>query len=334
MLIDVHAHALSEELVGRMVDTADLGWALLKDGPGRYRFKGAGPLDPLIYDVGARLDSLKRRGVALQLVSPPPSIISNGDRVVSVDEARLLNESTARLVAKGGGQLAGLAVPALGEPMLAAEELRRSIDEHGFVGVVIGTAAGTASLDDPAFEQLFAAFECLDLLVFMHPTSSALSATQSEYSLRTLVTWPTETTIAVARLIFSGLIERHPRLKIILAHGGGTLPNLAGRLDLGWSAPLYEANEACRESITRPPSAYLKSFYFDTVVADPALLEFIVQSYGAEHVLFGTDFPYEIGDSEGPLGLAALDRLAEVDRLKIMSGNARRLLGKYAPSTL
>ncbi len=331
MLIDVHAHALSEDVVRRMAATPGFGWALEATGPGSYRYAGGNPLDPLIYDLGARLDVMKRRGVTLQLLSPPPSVIANGDKVVSLDEARLFNQSTAWLVANGEGRLAGFAVPALGEPAVAADELRREVEQHGFVGVVLSTAAGPLPLDNPAFEPLFAAIEALDLLVFMHPTSSALSTAQTDYTLRTLVGWPTETTIAVTRLIFSGLLERHPRLKIVLAHGGGTLANLAGRLDLGWSAPRYEANPACRANITRAPSTYLKDLYYDTVVADPAMLDFVIKAYGAGHVLFGTDFPYEIGDADGALAMPALDRLPEADRAKITSGNALRLLGRRAP---
>jgi aminocarboxymuconate-semialdehyde decarboxylase len=328
MLIDVHAHALSEDVVRRMAVTPGFGWPLEATGPDRYRYAGGNPLDPLIYDLGARLDILRQRGVTLQLLSPPPSVIANGDKVVTRDEARLYNESTAWLVANGDGRLAGFAVPALGEPAIAADELRRAIEQHGFVGVVLSTAAGPLPLDNPVFEPLFAAIEALDLLVFMHPTSSALSVAQTDYTLRTLVGWPTETTIAVTRLIFSGVLERHPRLKIVLAHGGGTLANLAGRLDLGWSAPIYEANPACRANITREPSSYLKDLYYDTVVADPGMLEFIVRTYGAGHVLFGTDFPYEIGDADGSLALPALDRLPEADRASITSGNALRLLGR------
>jgi aminocarboxymuconate-semialdehyde decarboxylase len=332
MLIDVHAHALSDDLVSRMADTPGFGWPLEATGPGRYRYAGGNPLDPLIYDLDARLDTLKRRGVTLQLLSPPPSVIANGDKVVSLDEARLFNESTAWLVANGDGRLAGFAVPALGEPAIAADELLRTVERHGFVGVVLSTAAGPLPLDSPAFEPLFAAIEALELLVFMHPTSSALSIAQTDYTLRTLVGWPTETTIAVTRLIFSGVLERHPRLKIVLSHGGGTLANLAGRLDLGWSAPIYEANPACRANITRAPSSYLKDLYYDTAVADPAMLDFLVKAYGAEHVLFGTDFPYEIGDADGALAMPALDRLPEADRTNIMSGNVLRLLGRRAPA--
>ena len=331
MVIDVHAHAhaLSEEVVCRMASTPGFGWPLEATGPRGYRYAGGNPLDPLIYDLDARLVVMDQNRVTLQLLSPPPSVIANGDKVVGRDEARIFNQSTAWLVANGKGRLAGFAVPALGEPALAADELRRAVEHDGFVGVVLSTAAGPLPLDHPAFEPLFAAIETLDLLVFMHPTSSALSVAQTDYTLRTLVGWPTETTIAVTRLIFAGVLERHPRLKIVLSHGGGTLANLAGRLDLGWSAPRYEANAACRANITRAPSSYLKVLYYDTVVADPAVLDFLVKAYGSDHVLFGTDFPYEIGDADGALAMPALDRLPDADRAKIMSGNALKLLGRH-----
>jgi len=332
MLIDVHAHGFSEAFVRRMADTPGLGFPLQATGPRSYHLPNYGTFDPLLYDLDARLESLKRRGVTLQLISPSPSIISNGPKVVSLEETRQLNASTAWMVANGEGRLAGLAVPALGDPGIAADELRRAVEEHGLAGVVLSTSAGPLALDNPVFEPLFAAIESLDLLVFMHSTSSALSATQTEYTLRTLVAWPTETTIAVTRLIFAGVFERHPRLKLVLSHGGGTLANLAGRLDLGWSAPKYEANEACRANITRAPSTYLKSLYYDTVVADSGVLQFIIEAYGSDHVLFGTDFPYEIGDAEGALALPTLAGLPDADRTKILSGNALRLLGKHAPA--
>lgn len=330
MLVDVHAHGFSEEFVRRMADTPGLGFPLQATGPRSYHLPGYGTFDPLLYDLDARLESLKRRGVTLQLISPSPSIISNGPKVVSLEETRQLNASTAWMVANGEGRIAGLAVPALGDPTIAADELRRSVEQHGLVGVVLSTSAGPRPLDHPVFAPLFAAIEKLDLMVFMHSTSSALSATQTEYTLRTLVAWPTETTIAVTRLIFAGTFERHPRLKLVLSHGGGTLANLAGRLDLGWSAPQYEANEACRANITRPPSTYLKSLYYDTVVASPDVLALILKTYGADHVLFGTDFPYEIGDAEGALALPMLDTLPIADREKILSGNAQRLMARHS----
>ncbi|BBK41204.1 amidohydrolase [Allostella vacuolata] len=332
MIIDVHAHALSEAFVREMAASPGLGMPVEEIGPHQYRVAGYGILDPLIYDLPGRLESLRRRNVSLQLVGPPPPLVANGGRAAGVDLARRINQSTAWVAANGEGRIGGLAVPPLGEPEHAADELRRAVDAHGFLGVNLSTAAGARTLDDPAFEDLFATIEAMDLMVFMHSTSSALSATQSDFTLRTLVGWPTETTVAAARLVFAGVLERHPRLKIVLSHGGGTLASLMGRIDLGWSAPRYEANARCRENITRAPSTYLRQFHVDTVVADPDVLAFVVRTFGADHVLFGSDFPYEIGDAEGLLALPGIGRLPQPEQAAILRGNAARLLGPRLPA--
>lgn len=329
MLIDVHAHALSEAFTLQMANTAGLGLPLQVAGPRKYHLSGYGPLDSLIYDLEGRLESLKRRNVTLQLVGPPPPMISNGDKAADVELARLINQSTAWVVENGENRIGGLVVPPVGDPARAADEIRRAVEMHGFVGVALGTNAGTRTLDDPAFEAMFSAIEALDLFIFMHSTTSALSSTQTEYMLRTLVGWPTETTVAVSRLIFGGVLERHPNLKLVLSHGGGTLPNLIGRIDLAWSAPKYEANPACRAQISMPPSSYLRNLHFDTVVASADVLGFVIETFGPQRVLFGTDFPYEIGDAEGALAMPAIERLTELDQQAILSENALRLLGKY-----
>lgn len=334
MLIDVHAHALSEDFIREMAATPGLGLPVESVGPHRYRVQGYGALDHLLYDLDGRLESLARRDVRLQLVGPPPPLVSNGGRAASVDLARRINRSTAWVVANGQGRIGGLAVPPLGEPEDAADELRRAVDEHGFLGVNLSTAAGQRTLDDPAFEAMFAAIEALDLLVFMHATSSPLSATQTDYTLRTLVGWPTETSIAVARLVFAGVMERHPRLKIVLSHGGGTLANLIGRIDLGWSAPHYEANPACRANIAGPPSRYVRRFYVDTVVADVDVLDFVIRTFGADHVVFGSDFPYEIGDAEGVLALPGIERQSPETQAAIRFGTLAGLLGRRLPAHL
>ena len=133
-------------------------------------------------------------------------------------------------------------------------------------------------------------------------------------------------TIAATRLIFAGVLERHPRLNLVLSHGGGTLPYLGGRLDLGYHAPRYEANPACRANITKPPSHYLSQFYYDTVVASPASLRFLIDLVGADRVMFGTDFPYEIGDADGAIALPVLAQLLAPQREKILGENARDIL--------
>jgi len=170
--------------------------------------------------------------------------------------------------------------------------------------------------------------EKLGLLVFMHATTAITRETLGQYTLNTVLAWPTEVTIAATRLIFSGVFERHPGLNLVLSHGGGTLPYLGGRLDLAYHAPKHEANPACRANITKPPSHYLPQFYYDTVVASPASLRFLIDLVGADRVMFGTDFPYEIGDADGAIALPVLEQLPSAQREKILGQNARDVLSR------
>src|SRR5262249_15361938 len=147
--------------------------------------------------------------------------------------------------------------------------------------------------------------------------------TLAYYPLNTVIAWPPEVTTAATRLIFSGVIERHPGLRLVLSHAGGTLPYLAGRLDLAYRAPKYEANLACRANITKPPSHYLTQFYYDTVVASPASLRFLIDLVGADRVMFGTDFPYEIRDADGAIPRPVPEQLPSAQREKTLGQNAR-----------
>ncbi len=320
MIIDVHAHALKRESL------IELGFKALGKDEYVYPSWSPGPLDKLVYDIEARLESLKERGIDLQLVGPPPRLISNRNKVLNVEFCRLLNKNTAELVEESGGRLGGMAVPALGEPGKAAEELRRSVGEYGFKGATIGTSAGGRVLDSPEFEPLFAMIEKLGLLVFMHSTPGALNDALNDYTLRTLVGFPFETTLTVSRLIFSGMLERHPNFHLVLSHGGGTLPYLQGRLNRGYFAPKYEYNAACHANISKPPGEYFRQLYFDTCVLSPKSLRFLVEVVGSDRVMFGSDFPFEIGDAEGALAIPAIKEMPEETQEKIMGNNAAAIL--------
>lgn len=330
MIVDVHAHGLSEDFIVEAAGDPRRGWRVEIASPRQYIAADYGPLNSLLYDVEGQLSSLRSRNVALQLISPPPPLVAALGHSADVTIARRLNASTAKLVADGEGLLAGLAVPAIGEPDRVANELRAAVERYRFAGVMLPSSAGDRPLDTAAFAPLFAAIEEMQLFVFMHPTGSYLSAVLREFTLPIIVGWPTETSVAVTRLIFSGILERHPKLKLVLAHGGGTLPYLLGRLDQAYFAPHYEANPACRSNISQPPSHYLRQIYFDTAVLNAKTLHFLIDEMGADHVLFGSDFPYEIGDAEGVIALASLDSAAAATRAAVLFGNARRLLGKAA----
>lgn len=169
MIIDVHAHVISEELLAEWAGTKTFG--IERGGDGAYIVPGYGPWAVGLYRHEARLEGLAARGVDLQLVCPIPTLLNWPGGAADVAFARALNQSTAACVARSGGRFAGLAALALGEPERAVDELDRALGEYGFVGAAIATYAGDRPLDDPTIEPVFDALERRELLVFMHPTT-------------------------------------------------------------------------------------------------------------------------------------------------------------------
>lgn len=328
MIIDVHAHAMDDDLLNRLVRDASLGFsdALRKEG-GAYYWQRYGLIDAPLYDLSARLRSLEQRGIDRQLVGMWPPFLNATRGGASVEFARVANECLDRVCGQAGGRLAGMAVVAFGAPDEMVRELEAAVDRYGFPGVMLGTSVDGEPLDLPQYQPIFAAIERLGLVAFMHPTGGFDRAAYRDYSMRVLVGFPTETTLAVGRLIFSGVLERHPALKLILAHGGGTVAYLRGRLDLGYAAKEYEHNPACR-NISQPPSAYLHRLYFDTLVADDDVLRFLLDTFGADHVLFGSDFPFEIGDPVGEHAMRVIQSLPPEAARAVSGGNAARLLNR------
>lgn len=321
-MIDVHAHALHRDFLTDPQVQAILG--IEPRGAG-FGFAGYGDLDPLLFDIEARSRSLEARGITLQLVSPPPRAVSHATWAPDAGFARRLNRQTAAVV-RDGQRLAGLAVPALADPAHAVDEVRRAMDEDGLVGVALPTSAAGRPLDDGAFEPLFAECARRGCPVFMHPTTGVDRTAIASYTMLQAVGWPTETALCVGRLIFAGVWERHPGFRLILAHGGGALPSLIGRLDLAYNAKTYEFNPACHAHITRPPTRYLKHILFDTAVAHPSLLRHLIDLVGPANVVFGTDFPFEVGDPEGAIALPVLATLPPADRDAILGDTMRALL--------
>ena len=324
MIIDVHAHAMSRDL---LYDWARRGsFELSLDEDQMIVLPAIGRVDPEIYDHQNRVERLAAAGVEKELICPLSQFGTWPGGAADVELTRSLNQSTAECVATSGGRFAGLATLALGEPERAVEELTRALAEHGFLGALTGTYAGDRPLDHSSLDPLFAELARLELPVFMHPTSAVATPRWDRYTLKIVLNWPNETALAVSRLIFAGTLERHQGLKLVLAHGGGTLAFLRGRLDLAHSAPRYERNPDCRANIVKPPSEYLNQIYFDTAVTTPESLHFLIDLFGAEKVVFGTDDPFEVGDPGGRIALPALQERSESERELILSGNLSRLL--------
>jgi aminocarboxymuconate-semialdehyde decarboxylase len=203
----------------------------------------------------------------------------------------------------------------------AAAELERAMTKLGLRGAEIASNINGRYLDDPAFEPLWEAAQALSALVFVHPNQVIGADRMKDYNLANLIGNPTDTSLTFAKLIFGGVLERFPQLKFLLAHAGGFLPYTWGRLERG-----YRIQDSSAAKISRPPSEYVKLLYFDTITHSRMALEYLIENFGAEHVLLGSDYPYAMGDPEPVASL----RAARIDAQQfedIACANVCKLLG-------
>ncbi len=189
-------------------------------------------------------------------------------------------------------------------------------------GIEIGTHVEGEEISSPRLDPFWAEVEALGAVVVIHTQGTPQAQRLQGHNFVNILGHPFEATLAQAHLIFDGVLERHPALKIVVVHGGGYLPAYAGRTDHGW-----RAREDISEGVPRLPSEYVKRFYFDTMVFEPAQLKYLVDQYGADHVVLGTDYPYDMGDDD-PLALIGRTPGLTQEQVDLISGgSAARLLG-------
>ncbi|ORW28667.1 amidohydrolase family protein [Mycobacterium palustre] len=264
--------------VQRLDDTH--GW-LNFDGE-RYR-----RIDHRCWSPTPRLADMDRDGVALQVVSPiPVTFCYEGDAAGTAELAALQNDFFARMVSTHPARFAALGSVPLQDPDLAVEELRRCMDRPGFLGVEIGTRVRDVELCDERFDRFFAVAHELNALILLHPSDQDLPSRTTSIGLGFGAGMPTETGLAAATLIGSGALARRPRVRLCLAHGAGTLPALIGRLDRAARIAGVAADSA------ELPSRQAQALWCDSLTYNrPALLA-AVDVFGAEHVMFGSDYPF------------------------------------------
>jgi aminocarboxymuconate-semialdehyde decarboxylase len=235
--------------------------------------------------------------------------------------ARLVNDAFAAVVRERGAHFTALATLPLNDPAASARELRRAVQELGMRGAMLFSNVNGVALADKRFLPLYEAADALEAVLYIHPTNPVGVEAMTEYWLMPLVGFPFDTTLAAAGLVFAGVAERFPRIRWALGHLGGAIPYIAERLDRG-----YRAFAECRTHINRPPSEYLKRFYFDTVNFDPRALELAIDFAGADHVLAGSDYPHQIGSMAAMLDSIRSLSIPKADVAQILGGNATRLL--------
>ncbi|HEY3263232.1 MAG TPA: amidohydrolase family protein [Pseudonocardiaceae bacterium] len=328
--LDVHAHAMPLPLLQRLADRGladldEISHEVVRLDP---QVSGVGKNAPLplarsMYDVAVRLGEMDDVGVRQHAVSMPPFLFcstADNARLVS-DVIRQGNDELAEYVAEGHGRLSGLGSVPLGWPDAAAEAAR-CLDELHLAGIAIGSRGGGRDLDDPINDDLWSLLDERDVFVFLHPSGVPDPHRQADFWLPQLVGYPMETALAVARLVFGRVLERFA-LNLCLAHGGGCLPSLRGRLDMGWE------RKAVARTTSVPPSELTDRLYYDTAVFDTTLLRRLVDDVGVDHVLLGTDHPFELGDRH-PVQTVRNLGLSRKDTKAILWDNAAALLGMAA----
>lgn len=334
MTYDVHAHCIPQRVIDEIRDRGtDLGVEIADDG-GRGRLVVAGtparmPLHPGLADLDARLDAMDGTGVAVQLLSSWIDLTSyalppdQGERL-----ARLFNEALAEMVAATPDRFRGLCTVPLQAPGRAAAMVCQAVADLGMVGVEIATTVDGRELDDPDLDPFWAAAADLRCLVLLHPLDALSGRSVRRHFLSNMVGNPAETTIAVGHLVYGGVLQRYPELRVCVVHGGGFVPYQAGRLSRGYVA----RPDLTATRLSEPPEASLRRLYFDTVLHDPQAVATLVAFAGVEHVLMGSDYPFEMGDPD-PVGtIAKVPGLSDTERALILRGNVERLLNDLPPA--
>jgi aminocarboxymuconate-semialdehyde decarboxylase len=315
MNIDVHAHYVPLQALKMAAEIgARQGLELTNDERGRAVLLRGGKaylkqLKAEFSDLDLRLSIMDQQGVDMQVLSPAGSYFFYWmPASEAVEYARWFNDCSAEAVAKHPRRFAALASVPLQDSSLAAVELERTMTRLGLRGAEIASNISGRYLDDPVFDPFWEAAQALGAVLFVHPNQVVGAERMKDYNLANLVGNPTDTSLTFARLIFRGVLERFPRLKFLLAHGGFRIRDSAGA------------------RISKTPSDYVKLLYFDTITHSSMALEYLIANFGADRVLLGSDYPYDMGDPDpvDSLGAARLDSAA---RTAVAGASACNLFG-------
>ncbi|MGH9736329.1 MAG: amidohydrolase family protein [Candidatus Acidiferrales bacterium] len=321
-IIDVHNHfyppsyieALRSGQSAVRVTLDDEGNPLLHY-PGDYNVAVRGHRD-----IDYRSSVLAETGIDTQVIS----LTTPGTHVESPANAArlasLVNDSFARVVSDHRGRFLAYATLPLNDPAASVRELERGMRQLGMRGAMLFSNINGVALADPRYTPLYEAANSLDAILHIHPTAPVGVEAMTEFWLMPLVGFLMDTTLAAAHLVFAGVPERFPRIRWVLSHLGGAVPYIAERFDRG-----FHAFRECRAHINRPPSDYLKQFYYDTVNFDPDALQLAINFAGADHILAGSDYPHQIGSIPSMLSSLRALPISDSDRAAILGANAARL---------
>jgi aminocarboxymuconate-semialdehyde decarboxylase len=327
--VDLHAHLLTPaveplvadcpqkklepELMLRAQGAASVAHNVQKMLPNAFR---------KMTSLDERLRDMDAMGVDVQVLSPSPNQYYYwAEPDLAREIVRVQNEHVAATCATNPERFAGLGTLALQHSDLSVEQLTHAVKTLGLRGVEISTAVNGLDLADAKFEKFWAKADELGCVVFIHPLGTSLGERVNQFYLTNIIGQPLETTIALSYLIFGGVLDRHPGVKILAAHGGGYLPAYIGRSDHGYKVRPETGG------IQKKPSEYLKQIYFDSLVYSPQQLQALIAQVGASQIVIGTDYAFDMGDYDPHELIESVVGLSEEERAAILGGNAQRLLG-------
>ncbi len=323
-VVDFHNHYYPDVYLSE-IESGGSSVRLARDRSGTTRVYYPGDYNVVVQghrDLEERIRVMDAMGVDVQAISLTTPGVHVEERKRGVALASLVNDAFAEAGDRYPGRFAPLAALPLQDPGASVKEAERAVKALGARGVLLFSHVNDRALDHPDYLPLFEAVEDLGVPVFIHPTNPRSLEGIEEYRLTAIVGFLFDTTVAAARLIFSGVLERFPRLTLVLGHLGGTLPYVVERMDRG-----FHAYAECRAHLSRPPSEFVKQMYVDTVNFEPHALRMAVGLLGAGHLLFGSDYPHEVGSVGKAIGAVRGLGLPAEEEAMVLGGTAERLLG-------
>ena len=329
--IDVHFHVVPSEFYDEVRRGAFRRWVemerrggaehMVYHPPAGVVLEPGGAIEAECTDPRLMLRGLDRRGLDAAAVGPSPGQFYYwADAETAERIAQVISDGIAALARAHPDRMIPMGSLPMQDGERAASELERAVTRLGLRAFEICTHINGRDLDDPAFEPVFAAAARHNVPIFLHPQNWGEMRRIKDYHLWNLVGFPFETGLAAARLIAGGVFDRNPGLRIVLAHGGGYFPYQIGRLDWG-----YKVRAELHDRLPKPPSAYLGGIYCDTLTHNTTSLRFLVERLGDDHVVIGTDYPFDMGD-ETPVETVRACRFGAAVEANVLGRNLARLL--------
>lgn len=321
--IDLHNHFYPKAYIEELSKSG--GYARVeRDGQGRLLIHYEGDYNIVVgphIDIDERLKAMDSCGVDMQALTLTTPSVERETPERGVRLAKLANDGFADVVEEHPDRYVALAALPLQDPLAATSELERAVKDLGLKGGTLMTNVVGKPIDTEELMPVYEKAVKLDVPLFIHPTSPINSVAMGEYRLVPILGFGVDTTLAILRLVFGGVLKRLPKLKLIASHLGGVYPYLRGRIETG-----YNAYPECKVKIAEPPSKYLKMIWMDSICYDEDVMLSTLAFSGAEKIVLGSDHPHQIGDMRNAVGRIAQLDINDEEKEKILWGNAAELL--------